>query len=626
MCGIAGIVSLESEILSSELEKMTESLRSRGPDYGATWLSKNKKVGLGHRRLSIIDLSEKGNQPMIVDDRYSIVFNGEIYNFRSLRNELIKKGINFFSQTDTEVVLKAYIFWGPSFTEKLDGMYSFCIYDAYEENIFLARDIFGIKPLYIYQTNNKIVFASRPIAIYHVVKSSISIDTLSAKIFLDMGYIPAPRSMHKEIKKILPGETVLLNISGDKFTEISRNKETFLSKKNLEDEIFSSKMSYKDCKKIIHSNIIESVEAQMYADVDVGVFLSGGLDSSLVAAIMQKLSDKPIDTFTISFLGDDEDESAYATKISKYLGTRHHQINFTHKDLINYIEKSSIEFDEPLADCASLPGLMLSDFASKHVKVCMGGDGGDELFLGYKNYYYTDLFSKILVLPQPLRKFFWHLLSFLFKSSHNKELFKKAFLSYSPSEIFYLTRTIDKFGYFNQKNNESSYIFEIINDVFKNNTNFLPSIAASEFDLMSYMIDDILQKVDVTSMAYSLEVRVPLLAKKVVRSIYNLPKKFKYPGVKSKFILRDIASIYYPSEFHNRKKKGFNVPIKNWFRGDLKEYIFDTVNSNFLEKFGIFNSKINLIKVFEDHVSKKRDNQNLLWGILSLKKWSDKYL
>lgn len=626
MCGIAGIVSLNSEIFSSELEKMTKSLHSRGPDYGATWISKNKKVGLGHRRLSIIDLSEKGNQPMIVDDRYSIVFNGEIYNFRSLRDELIKKGINFFSQSDTEVVLKAYIFWGPSFTQKLDGMYSFCIYDAHKENIFLARDIFGIKPLYIYQSNNKIVFASRPIAIYQAVKSSISTDTLSAKIFLDIGYIPAPRTIHNEIKKILPGETVLLNIGGDRFKTILRNKETFMEEKNKEDQISCSKLSYKDCKKIIHTNIVEAVEAQMYADVNVGVFLSGGLDSSLVAAIMQKLSNKPIDTFTISFLGDDEDESVHATKISKYLGTRHHQINFTHKDLINYIEKYSIEFDEPLADCASLPGLMLSEFASKHVKVCMGGDGGDELFLGYKNYYYTDLFSKVLVLPQPLRKFFWSLFSFVLKSSHNKELFKKAFLSSSPSEIFYFTRTIDKFGYFNQKNNENSYVHEIIKDVFKNNTNYLPSIAASEFDLMSYMIDDILQKVDVTSMAYSLEVRVPLLAKKVVMSINNLPKKFKYPGVKSKFILRDIATNYYPLEFHNRKKKGFNVPIKNWFRGDLKDYIYDTVNSNFLEKFGIFNTNVNLIKVFEDHVSKKRDNQNLLWGILSLKKWSDKYL
>lgn len=626
MCGIAGMVSLNSEVSISEIEKMTKSLYSRGPDFGSNWISKNNKVGLGHRRLSIIDLSEKGNQPMIVDERYSIVFNGEIYNYRSLRNELIKKGVNFFSQTDTEVVLKAYIFWGPSFTEKLDGMYAFCIYDSYEENIFLARDIFGIKPLFIYQTDNKIIFASRPIAIYHITKSHISIDTLSAKIFLDIGYIPAPRSIHKEIKKILPGEKVLLNISGDKFKEILRNQERLKSKKIEEEQIFNSKMSYKDCVKIIHSNIIESVEAQMHADVDVGVFLSGGLDSSLVAAIMQKLSDKPIDTFTISFLGDGEDESVNANKISKHLGTKHHEMNFTPKDLINYIEKSSIEFDEPLADCASLPGLMLSEFASKHVKVCMGGDGGDELFLGYKNYHYTDLFSKVLVLPQPLRKFFWSLFSFVLKSSHNKELFKKAFLSSSPSEIFYFTRTIDKFGYFNQKNNENSYVHEIIKDIFKNYTNCLPSIAASEFDLMSYMIDDILQKVDVTSMAYSLEVRVPLLAKKVAMSANNLPKKFKYTGAKSKFILRDIASNYYPSEFHNRKKKGFNVPIKNWFRGDLKDYIFDTINSDFLEKFGIFNTNINLIKVFEDHVSKKRDNQNLLWGILSLKKWSEKYL
>lgn len=619
MCGIAGIYSLNHQLENdtSSIKAMVNGLKHRGPD--AQGVFNNTVVQLGHDRLSIIDLDTKANQPMhSFNERYVMVYNGEVYNFKELKNQVKvnNDALVYKTHSDTEVVLEAYAKWGVDFVNRLNGMFALAIYDKIDNHLFLFRDRLGIKPLYYYKDDFLFVFASEIKALLknEQVRKNLSLNKKAINQFLHLGYIPGDESIYNEIKK-LP-QASRLHINKDHFEITSywdiENKFDF-------DEFNNYSEAKRKLKHLLHS----SVEYRMLADVSVGTFLSGGIDSSLVTAIAQSQSKQKINTFSIGFDHAKFDESAYAQKVAQHLGTNHYEFKVTESDCLAMLDEYMQVFDEPFADSSGFPTLLVSKLAKKHVSVCLSGDGGDEQFQGYGMYNWANR------LDGGFYKTFSSPTAWLFSkmSSKYKRIAKMLTVE---DEKRLKSHIFSQEQYFFKRGELSSLLKANFVEDFELNENYdlrrtlSPQEKQALFDLKYYLPDDLLVKVDRASMNYSLEVRVPLLDYRIVEFGLNLPLSFKRKGKNTKFILKDILFDYIPKSYFDRPKWGFSVPMASWLKKDLHYLIEQHLSTKSIEKYSVLNpDEVNkLLALF--NTGKHDYLFNRIWACLVLQIWLDK--
>ena len=612
------------------LQRAVDVLEHRGPDTQGTFIE--DRMGLGHRRLSVIDTSPKGNQPMKDPSRrYTLVFNGEIYNYLELRKILEERHqVQFISQSDTEVLLHAYIHYGEKCLQMLNGFFAFAVYDKSENELFIARDRFGIKPLYYYQDEDKFLFASemRSILAYGIQRS---IHTDSLVIYLQLNYIPAPLSILKGVSKLLPGHSIRI-----------RNKEVSITKfYELEKEIIETEnLDYGSIKEILIEKLEDSVKKRLVADVPLGVFLSGGIDSSIITALASRHQEH-LKTFSIGYKNARFfDEKKYARQVANHFNTDHQVFDVTNEDLLLHLPNILDHFDEPFADSSAIPVYLLSKLTKEKVTVALSGDGADEIFTGYNKHM---AFIKAMKnsLPNQLLKFmgpFWKIMpksrnSFISNRFRQLDRYAKG-LKLEPDERYWFWAVFlseqKALNYFSADFLEN-YNGQIINEFKHLMTSHLKYDASINKILMTdtrlVLPNDMLYKVDLMSMANGLEVRVPFLDHNLVEFALKIPEKYKINPRGQKIILRDILKDLVPGKMHQRPKHGFEVPLLKWFRKDLKTMINnDLLADHFIEEQRIFNTaSIRQLKK-KLYSSNPADTHAHIWALIVFQSWWKKYL
>ena len=615
MCGIFGFSSpLSTDDQSSVLREMGNCLIHRGPDDHG-YFQKNH-IGMGMRRLSIIDL-QSGKQPIYSNNgNCVIVYNGEVYNYKDLRTDLEDRGYHFHTETDTEVIVNLYQEKGVDCLHDLNGMFAFAVYDIQKDELFLARDRFGIKPLYYLFENNSFVFGSELKAViqYPAVNTTISLEAVD--LYLTFDYVPAPWSIFENINKLEQGHYVTLK--NGKLNKKQWYQLTFAPK-------FDSDKATDYLEKLDYL-IQEAVRRRTVSDVPLGGFLSGGIDSSLISHYLVKSSNTPLKTFSIGFDEPSFDESRYARQMADHLGTEHHEKIFSVDDMKNLIPNIFESMDEPFADASLLPTYFLCSYAKEEVTVALSGDGGDEVFGGYPTYYARKLAEQIPPWTYSILKYGANLLpvnddniSFDFKAKKFTEALK-----YDPD-----VRHQYWLGSFNHSQKQSLFSNDVKNKL--NGKDILTGLVKNQMqdcdtednwerslwqDMRFYLQDNMLVKVDRASMMNSLEVRVPLLDHEVVEFSARIPAKFKYRNTQSKYILKRMAEHHLPNEIVYREKKGFGIPIAKWLKKELKTQFDDMVeNSELCEH--LFDNDY-LLKLQDDHLNNRKDNRKLLWAVLVL--------
>ena len=583
MCGISGF--LTKQYNSEHLQKMTDTLLHRGPDAEGIFFDGNSGIGLGHRRLSILDLSSNANQPYHSNcGRYVMVYNGEIYNYESIANEL-KSATGFSKKTnsDTEIILEAFVCWGDNFINKLNGMFALAIWDKHNNELKLFRDRIGIKPLYYYWVDNVFAFSSEIKALTQLITTSkLTINRNSIYDILNLGYTPQDFTIFNEINKVPSGSSLKVKdkeISITKFWDLNKQIKT----ETIKDEFIA--------KKELEKRLKSAVEKQMMSDVPLGTFLSGGVDSSLVTALAQKMSTNPINTFSIGFKDDKFDESRYAKKIAQELRTNHHEFVLTEKDAIEQVDNLLSIYDEPFGDSSSIPTLLVSKMARKHVSVILSGDGGDEQFLGYGMYQWANRMNNPAIYS--LRKPIYKVLSLIGDNRIKRgalvinALSKKNLKThiFSQDQGFFSAQEIDKLLVSSIKGN-------FLEENWTLNRELNPMENQALFDLHYYLKEDLLVKVDRASMHHSLEVRVPLLDHEVVSYSLNIDPRLKYKNGVSKYLLKEVLYDYLPKKLFIRPKKGFSIPLSKWLKKDLKYLIDQNLSKVSIESCGLVNFNI----------------------------------
>ncbi len=602
MCGIYGINKKQPK---EKLDAILKLADFRGPDFRGLSITDN--YSFGHNRLSIIDLESRSNQPFKYKN-YEIVFNGEIYNYLDIKNELIKLDYDFKTNSDTEVLLLGYKAYGKKILNKLNGMFAFVIYDPVKNIFFGARDRLGKKPFYYYKKDKLFEFASQLKQLSF--QKDLEIDKQSEKLYFRYGYVPEPYTIFEDVYKLEAGYCFSYDLINNKF-----DKKQYWDI-SIVDEHFTS--SYKDIKKDLKDLIIDSVKKRLNSDVPVGVFLSGGVDSSLVSSIVAKELGQKIDTFSIKFSDTEFDESNIAKDIAAILGTKHHTLECKPEDMIGLIENLNEYYDEPYNDSSSLAMMILSRETKKYVTVALSGDGGDELFWGYNNYFRMAKARKLYKLPSFMRSIGSFVLSKL--SNYRLKKIAEGLKINNLNELFlYSNRLFDFEKLFNQKN---ILCQDEYNKYLYSQKDFFERI--SDYDIKTYMNGDIFTKVDRATMAYSLEARTPLVDYRVVEFSQRIPFMYKYKNGSGKNILKDILYDYLPKEIFNRPKSGFTVPLKNWFRNELRDYVYETLSDKNLKKIDEIN--INYVKrMIENHMNGIENNYHQIWTLISYIKWMEKY-
>jgi asparagine synthase (glutamine-hydrolysing) len=487
-------------------------------------------------------------------------------------------------------------------------MFAFVIFNPKDNTFFGARDRLGKKPFYYYHKDGSFEFASQIKQIG--LDKNLTIDKYAQKLYFRFGYVPEPYSIYHDIYKLEAGHSFVYHLSSDKF-----EKKQYWDI-SVEANILDS--SYQDMKKDLKNLIIDSVDMRLHADVPVGVFLSGGVDSSLVAAIASKELGNTIDTFSIKFTEAEFDESKYAQEVANILGTKHHTLKCSHLDMIDLIENLNEYYDEPYNDSSSLPMMILARETRKHVTVALSGDGGDELFWGYNNYFRMKKVSKLYKLPKFIRQLF----SKALEKSSNYRLRKIAqgLKIESLEELFlYSGRLFDFQNLFGMEN--ISHLEEYRKYLFSRKDIFE---CMSDYDIKTYLNGDIFTKVDRATMAYSLEARTPLVDYRIVEMSQKIPFEYKYKDGEGKYILKDILYDYLPKEIFQRSKSGFTVPLKNWFKGELKEYVYETLSEKNLQKIDGVNSAY-VKNMIENHMNSSENNYHQIWSLINYIKWVEKY-
>ncbi|MCB0473111.1 MAG: asparagine synthase (glutamine-hydrolyzing) [Flavobacteriaceae bacterium] len=610
MCGITGKIYFDrhKEISLNELKGMSDVIRHRGPDDEGHYINEN--VGLGFRRLSIIDL-KTGHQPLSNhDDSLWITFNGEIYNFKELRVSLEKKGYKFKTNTDTEVIVNLYEEYGENCVEHLRGMFAFVIWDTKRKQLFGARDRFGIKPFYYYIDQDKFIWASEIKSISAADKIAKDIDLKSLDYYFAYGYMPREQSIFSQIKKLKPAHSFTLRPFENKKLEIR-------SYWNIRFEPDHSKTE-SHWKEALFEVLSESVKMRMISDVPLGAFLSGGIDSSIVVALMSLHSTAPIKTFSIGFKEQEYNELKYAKLLAEKYQTNHHEF-IVEPESIDLLPELVKSYDEPFADDSAIPTYYVSKFTREHVTVALSGDGGDELFAGYKSYdkmkaLYNNKFNFKLLFSGlnkmiPDHIFGKGLTYYLSKDKNNIGAYFSLWKDYERSKIFRPEiREQLKGGY------AENIKLNLLNTV---QADFMSKM--QQLDMDTFMVDDILTKVDRASMMNSLEARVPLLDHKFAELSFKIPSNLKLKGNEKKYILKEAFKDLLPDEILSHKKQGFAMPLSIWFKDDLKKYSYDTLlNSKYL--YDLLERKY-VKNLLDNHQKGIRDFSERIWSLLFLDEW-----
>jgi asparagine synthase (glutamine-hydrolysing) len=628
MCGICGFISSKDYSISKQeiALSMLNTIRHRGPDDEGVFIDRD--IVLGIRRLSIIDLTG-GHQPIHNEDgSLWIVFNGEIYNFPELRETLIKKGHIFYTKTDTEALIHAYEEYGSDCVNKLKGMFAFAIWDKGKNELFLARDRFGIKPLYYSELNGQFIFASEIKAILEFPGFKRELDPVALDQYFTFEYVPAPRSIFKRIKKLPAAHT--LNY---------KNKDICVHK--YWDINFSQRRNY-DNEGEVEERLLEllkeATRSHLLSDVPLGVFLSGGIDSSIITALTSNLSANRIKTFSIGFKEDSFDESRYIRQVAKLYESEHFHQDFQANDLVSLLPEAARFLDEPLADASFFPTYLLSRFTRQEVKVALSGDGGDEIFAGYPTYQAHKLAKYYRMIPSILREsVFKRVVMNLPVSMDNFSFDFKAKKFISSASLPLGIRHISWMGSFNQQDKNELYSLafkeilqkespsEGVDDSF-NAMQISDALDKLQyFDINTYLQDDLLVKTDRASMAHSLEVRVPYLDHELVEFVFSLPPNLRLNNFKTKYILKKAVKKLLPQKIINRKKKGFGIPVAFWLKGGLRHLISDVFKKGALEKEEMFNYKY-IENLLQQHFANKIDNRKKIWTILMFELWFQEYL
>ena len=610
MCGITGFFHQNNtELPLSALNAMRDTLAHRGPDAKGSTLIGN--CGLAHRRLSIIDLTSEANQPMQTENsNFTLVFNGEVYNYKEIKKTLLEKGVDFKTNSDTEVVLKAYQFWGSNCLDKFNGFFAFAIYDNQKNELFLARDRIGIKPLFYYYYSGNFAFASELKAIYKYPGYQKVINKKALSEVINFHSITGPNSIFENTFSLPPGHYLKIPKG-----ELSISEYWTVPKPS------NNNLSFKENVNKSLQMIKKSVNDRQIADVPLGAFLSGGIDSSLVVALITQ-QNKKLDTFSIGFESKEFNEAPFAKEVALYLGTNHHEEIITTEKAKNIVTRIPDYFDEPFADPSSISTFFVSELASKNVKVALSGDGGDELFWGYNRYELAIKLSTYLKkVPNFLKPLLAYSIKYLPIASH-KRLLQFLNLTISKRDLRYFA--LWSFTNFTEitikrmleTDKESYKSFLLLSEKYNyKKLEILPIL-----DIKNFLPNDILTKVDRTSMANSLEVRVPLLDHEIVEFSTTIPIEHKRNNNVSKSILKEILNGLIPSKLVNRPKKGFEIPVREWLLGDLNYLIQDNLNSTYLKEQGIFNaSEIDTqLKVF---YSGKYNNNWGVWSLVMFQIW-----
>ncbi|MDA1196447.1 MAG: asparagine synthase (glutamine-hydrolyzing) [Nanoarchaeota archaeon] len=604
MCAIAGFSWDDAKLIKS----MVAIQKHRGPDQDNVYT--DKQVSLGHARLSIIDLSDAGKQPMS-HEALTITFNGEIYNFKKIREDLREKGHKFNSETDTEVILHAYQEYGEKCVEKFNGMFAFAIYNATKKEFFLARDRAGVKPLYYSIKEKKLVFASELKAILlhdHITKD---LSKTAFHQFLTFRYTPDEQTLFEDIQKLPPGHHAIYK-SGKLTIKEFWNLNITPKKENS----YASK---------IDDTLKESVRKRLMSDVPLGVFLSGGLDSTYIVSHMKELMTEPIKTFSVGFeQGQGYDESTFARIASETYDTDHHEI-FVKEKSFELLPKILWHMDEPIADFASIPTYILSEFAKKKVSVVLTGEGADELFAGYRKYKYLNAFNTYKTLtPLPIRKAL-SLAAAPFTSSPAAKRFLELNKSATPTEYY-----LNLISYFNKTEKQELMLHPeqkghsaaLVTPYLKKRP---LTDALTTLDFKTWLPEDLLMKVDKTTMAFGLEARVPFLDPDMIKLASQIPANLKLRHNKEKYILRKAMQARVPKSIYKRKKHGFNVPVHEWLDNDLKSTAQELLSPKSIAKRGLIKSSY-VEKLFNTYKTSKIYSSRQLWSLLNFEVWARIYL
>lgn len=631
MCGIVGFIDKNESM--HILNHMLKTQSYRGPDDSGVYFDEKSGVHFGHNRLSIQDLSSHGHQPFISGcENYVIVFNGEVYNFKNIRNELKNLGYKFISNSDTEVILYSYKEWGINCIDKFIGMFAFAVLDKLQEKLFLVRDRAGVKPLYYYADEKEFMFSSEIKSFHKHPKFKKEQNLVVLPYFFQFGYIPAPYTIFENCYKLEAGHYLEFNIQHSTFniTKYWDVNDFHLQEKfsKGEDEILE------DVEKILD----DAIDLRMVSDVPVGVFLSGGYDSSLVASILAKKQGKKINTFTIGFDDEKYNEAKHAKTIAEYLGTNHTEYYMKNSDMLDLVEDLPFYYDEPFGDSSSLPTMIVSKLSRQSVTVALSADGGDEAFCGYSKYFFLNKFQNI------------------FSNSFKREVLKIGLNLFSADSVEYINEKLpknvkqtnikDKYTKFKRAINSSS-----LEEMFENASSYVDKneiakflkvsknqklfkkwqkIGSIEFlnqmmacDYKLFMNDDVLTKVDRATMSVSLEGREPLLDHRIIEYMARVPLEIKYKNNQGKYLLRQVLYKYLPKELVDKPKSGFQIPLNEWLRDELKPLVLKYLDDSRLDE-SIFNIEeiMQLKKRFFDGV----DIGTTIWFILMYQMWKEKWL
>lgn len=652
MCGIVGVISdkLRGPQLSTHILAATQAMTHRGPDDHGIFVDESLGIGFGHRRLAIIDLSPQGQQPMhSASGQFTIVFNGEIYNYKLLRAELAHRGYPFRGDSDTEVILAAIEHLGlAAAVQRFNGMFAFAVWDWKKRTLHLVRDRLGVKPLYYGWTQAGFIFASELKPFYAFPEQSLTISRGALTLYFRHGYVPSPWSIYEGVYKLQAGSYLTLGFlelveKRDDFSPDMRDLETPFKPIQYWSAETANKIGQEQRLENIPETIDEleqllddCIKLRMISDVPLGVFLSGGVDSSLVTALMQKQSSDPVRTFSIGFANAAFDESAHAALVAKHLGTIHTAHIVTGEDALHVVPQLPQLFDEPFADSSQIPTYLLAKLTKQHVSVALSGDGGDELFAGYSRYHYYRRAAALHALPSPIRR----LLATVLDSFSGYRV--QSILAALPKQMqrHFVWDKIEKLVRlleFNQQQN----LYRQMHSHWLTPSSLVrgthePRLESWEtpkalhqapileqlmyLDIVNYLTEDILTKVDRATMGAGLEAREPLLDYRLVEFSFRLPLEMKFNNGRGKLVLRNILNKYVPENIIDRPKKGFSVPLSDWLRGPLREWAETLLNSKKIEREEILQAEP-IRNTWKNFCAGKNGQQALIWDVLVFQSW-----
>lgn len=622
MCGINGILGSVRDS-EQQLHRMNECILHRGPDAGGIWESEDGLIHFGHRRLSIIDLSPAGAQPMIsCSGRFVLIFNGEIYNYLDIKEELLLRDNKpkFRGNSDTELLLNSIEIDGVEKTlSRIKGMFAFAVYDRDNKTVTLARDRMGEKPLYYGRVNGQFVFSSDLRAIEQTEGFDNEINTGILSSYFKGGYIPSPHTIYKDIYKLEPGTFLTV---GYPFTEWSIKDYWNIKAiaKKGQQNLFAG--SFEEASGELEGLIIDSIKGQMISDVPLGAFLSGGIDSTLTVALMQSISDRPVRTFTIGFEDERYNEAQYAAESAKHLGTKHTEMYVTKQDILDTISDIPKAFTEPFADSSQIPTMLVSKMTKQHVTVSLSGDAGDEFYCGYNTYRDVNkgleiLQSKLGFVKGAPRKAFGRLAKTVAGSSITINKLATVLSIDTPEDWYRNVREDDIL--LNRLARDGKQIKDKI-DCYQDGYLMGNEPNLMLMDMLQYLPDDILVKVDRAGMLYSLESRIPLLDRDVMEFAWTLPQEYKYDGTTTKRILKNILYKYVPQEMMDRPKKGFSVPLSSWLRGGELSQWAGTLIADCRKNMGEY-VDCNVVDTMWKNFLETGCGERNIWNILMLSQW-----